>query len=292
MNRFTSVETHIDQAARALLARLPRSRLADGAVEFLVFGLKQGWACLFGGLFLAVVLASAHLWPEACALPRYDFLVFVAIGIQIAMLALKLEQPFEALVILIFHMVGTAMELFKTSHGSWSYPEFGYLKIGAVPLFSGFMYAAVGSYLARVSRIFDFEYSHYPAAILTYSLALAIYVNFFSHHYVPDARWLLFAAAFMIFARTSVHYRVFRKRHRMPLLLGFALVALFIWLAENIGTWSRVWLYPNQKHGWELVTSGKFGSWFLLMIISFVLVNIVHKPKPFSGMRSSPREAA
>ncbi|MEO6606855.1 MAG: DUF817 family protein, partial [Aestuariivirga sp.] len=39
------------------------------------------------------------------------------------------------------------------------------------------------------------------------------------------------------------------------------------------------WLYPNQKHGWELVSFSKFGSWFLLMIISFVLVNVMHKPQ-------------
>jgi uncharacterized membrane protein YoaT (DUF817 family) len=63
----------------------------------------------------------------------------------------------------------------------------------------------------------------------------------------------------------------------MPLLLGFALVALFIWLAENIATWSRVWLYPNQKSAWSMVSLAKFGSWYLLMILSFVLVNLVHR---------------
>jgi hypothetical protein len=51
-----------------------------------------------------------------------------------------------------------------------------------------------------------------------------------------------------------VHYRVFRFRHRMPLLLGFLLVALFIWLAENIGTWSRAWIYPGQANGWTPVS--------------------------------------
>ena len=51
----------------------------------------------------------------------------------------------EAKVILAFHLVGTAMELFKTHMGSWEYPEPSLLRIGGVPLFSGFMYAAVGS---------------------------------------------------------------------------------------------------------------------------------------------------
>jgi hypothetical protein len=43
------LEVSIDAAAHKILARLPRGRLADGLVEFLVFGLKQAWACLFAG---------------------------------------------------------------------------------------------------------------------------------------------------------------------------------------------------------------------------------------------------
>ena len=62
--------------------------------------------------------------------------------------------------------------------------------------------------------------------------------------------------------RTWVYYRTFRKQPRMPLLLGFARVTLFIWAAENIGTFAAVWIYPNQQHGWELVTFGKCGRGF------------------------------
>ncbi|MGE3305661.1 MAG: DUF817 family protein, partial [Rhizobiaceae bacterium] len=107
-----------------------------------------------------------------------------------------------------------------------------------------------------------------------------IYVNFFSHHFIIDLRWLLFAATAALYLRTWVHFRVFRFTHRMPLLVGFLLVALFIWLAENIGTWSRAWLYPDQAGGWTPVSIAKLGSWYLLMIISFVLVTIVHRPQP------------
>ena len=181
--------------------------------------------------------------------------------------------------ILIFHVVGTVMEIFKTGAGSWLYPEPSLLRIGGVPLFSGFMYAAVGSYLARVTRIFDFRFTHYPPVWATVVLAGAIYVNFFSHHFVWDFRILLFAATAVLYARTWVHYRVFRFRHRMPLLLGFGLVALFIWFAENIGTWSQAWLYPSQEDGWHLVSIEKLGAWLLLMIISFVLVTLVHRPQ-------------
>ena len=172
------------------------------------------------------------------------------------------------------------MEIFKTSAGSWVYPEESFFRIGGVPLFSGFMYASVGSYLARISRIFDMRYNGYPPLSATVLLAAAIYVNFFAHHFVLDMRYVLFAATALLFLRTTVHYRVFRFRHRMPLLLGFLLVALFIWFAENIGTWSRAWLYPGQDAGWTPVPIGKLGAWYLLMIISFVLVTLVHRPQP------------
>ena len=279
MAERTSLETRIDTAAHAVLARLPQHGLAGAAVEFLVFGLKQAWACLFDGLLLPLIMVSAVVWPANAAIARYDALFAAALLLQLAMLALKLEKPSEAIVILVFHLVGTGMELFKTYMGSWIYPEENLLRLAGVPLFSGFMYAAVGSYLARVTRIFDFRFSNYPPTWATVLLAVGIYVNFFTHHFVWDLRLLLFAATVLLFWRCAVHYKVFRFRHRMNMLLGFLLVALFIWFAENIGTLTGTWLYPNQQKGWAMVSFAKFGSWYLLMIISFVLVNLVHKPK-------------
>ena len=76
----------------------------------------------------------------------------------------------------------------------------------------------------------------------------------------------------MLFWRCQVWFRPFRRHRAMPLLLGFFLVALFIWFAENIGTLSQAWIYPSQRHGWALVPAGKLVAWYLLMIISFVLV--------------------
>ena len=248
--------------------------------EFLLFGFKQGWACLFGALMLALLLATHFLYPADAALARYDFLTLAAIAIQAGMLAFRLETWGEAKVILIFHVVGTVMELFKTAAGSWVYPEPSLLRIGGVPLFSGFMYAAVGSYIARVWRIFDFRYSNYPPRWATWLLAAAIYVNFFAHHWTVDIRWLLFAATALLFWRTRVHFRNWRAHRWMPLLLGFGLVALFIWFAENIGTFARAWSYPGQEDGWEMVGLAKLGSWYLLMLISFVLVSLVQPIRP------------
>lgn len=246
--------------------------------EFWLFGIKQVWACLFGGAFLALILVTRFYYPVDAWLTRYDFLVFAALGIQGLLLALKLETWEEAAVIAVFHVVGTIMEIYKTSAGSWSYPDASLLKIGLVPLFSGFMYSAVGSYIARATRLFDFRYSHYPRMRWTILLAGLIYVNFFTHHFLPDIRLALFAGIVALFWRTQIYFTVDKEPRSMPLLLGFFLVAFFIWLAENIGSFGQVWIYPNQRHGFAMVSPGKLGAWYLLMIISFVLVSLVHRP--------------
>ena len=106
-------------------------------------------------------------------------------------------------------------------------------------------------------------------------------MNFFSHHFLPDIRVGLFALTGLLYWRTFVYYRVWRWQHRMPLLLGFFLVALFIWLAENAGTFAGAWLYPDQDAGWRIVSFAKMGSWYLLMLISVVLVTLVHPPRRY-----------
>ena len=245
--------------------------------EFLLFGFKQGWACLFGGLMLALLLGTFLLYPAAAPLHRYDFITIVALLIQLVMLALRLETMDEAKVILAFHIVGTIMELFKTAVGSWEYPEAALLRIGGVPLFSGFMYACVGSYLARVWRIFDFRFTNFPSLLPLGIVASGIYLNFFTHHWIVDLRWILFAAILWLFRSTWVEFQPWRVHRRMPLLFGFLLVALFIWFAENIATFARAWTYPGQRDGWEMVSIAKLGSWYLLMILSFTLVAVLHR---------------
>ena len=276
---FTSLEAIIDEAARRVLARLPQSGLAGPFVEFVVFGLKQGWAALFGGIMVGLMLVTSWFWPDGMPLQRYDFLFLAALVTQVLLLVLRLETLKEAQVILIFHIAGTVMELFKTAAGSWVYPEAALFRLYGVPLFSGFMYASVGSYLARVTRVFDIRLSNYPPLWATFLFAGAIYLNFFTHHFVWDARLVLFAVSGVLFFKSGLHFRVYKSWRRMPLLVGFLLVTFFIWLAENAGTLSRTWLYPNQAGGWLPVAPEKFGSWYLLMIISVVLVTLVHRPR-------------
>ncbi|MFE9654308.1 DUF817 domain-containing protein [Micromonospora sp. NPDC006431] len=277
---LTTAERAIDTRFRAVLARLPQRGPISWLIEFAVFGLKQAWACVFGGAMLAVIFA-AHLWyPTDAVFARNDLLTLAAVAIQIAMVAGRLETLRELRVVVLFHLVGTAMELFKTHIGSWSYASDGVLRLGAVPLFSGFMYAAVGSYLVRVNRLFDLRFARYPKRWVTAAVAVAIYANFFTNHYVLDVRWLLIAVVALVFGRCVMQFRIFRFRWRMPLLLAFVLVAFFIWLAENIATWSHAWLYPSQMGGWQPVSPAKLASWLLLMIISVVMVTWISPPQP------------
>jgi uncharacterized membrane protein YoaT (DUF817 family) len=259
------------------MAAWARSRglLAVASHELVCFGIKQASACLFGGCMVGLLWLTWAFYPHGAALARYDFLTLAALAIQCVLIATRLESREEAKVILMFHLVGTAMEVFKTAMGSWEYPEASLLRIGGVPLFSGFMYASIGSYIARAWRLFDFRFVRHPPFAATAWLALAIYVNFFTHHFLPDARVLLFIAVAVLFGRTWVYFRIRRVHRRMPLLLGFVLVASFIWLAENIGTFTAAWRYPAQRHAWSMVPLSKLGAWLLLMIISYVLVSAV-----------------
>jgi uncharacterized membrane protein YoaT (DUF817 family) len=272
---------------RLALAAVARGPVPAGVYEFLRFGVKQAWACLFGGAMVALLIAT-HLWyPKGAAVARYDFLVLAAVGLQAALITLRLETIEEAKVILVFHIVGTAMEVFKTAVGSWIYPEASVLRIAGVPLFTGFMYAAVGSYLARAWRLFDLRFDRHPPTAHVFALAVAIYINFFAHHYVFDMRVVLFAAAAVLFGRTRVRFRVWRAWRSMPLLLAFVLIAAFIWIAENVGTVTGAWLYPMQARAWSIVPLAKLGSWFLLMLVSYALVCLVNTPTAADDVEST-----
>jgi len=240
------------------------------------FAIRQAWAALFGGLLLGAIVMTAYVHLPWLA--RYDWLLLFAIAIQLFMLASRLEKPHEVLTILLFHLVGLGMELFKTSGhvGSWSYPEASFFRLGNVPLFSGFMYAAVGSYMARAWRVLGLSFSRYPRRRLTVLFALAVYSNFFTNHYVYDVRYVLFGAMIVLFRHTHVSYTINRTQRHMPLLAGFGLIAACIWLAENIATYTHVWLYPSQVQHWHPVGLQKLGSWLLLMVISFIMVDMLY----------------
>lgn len=245
--------------------------------EFIMFGLKEAQACLFAGSFFIILFASSHI--PLFGLARYDFLFIAAIAIQLVFILLKLENWEEMKVIFLFHIVGFVLELFKTSPGigSWSYPEPGLLKIGTVPLYSGFMYSAVGSYINLAWKIFRLRYEQFPPIPLLALLSLGIYLNFFTHHFVPDIRWWLIAGIFLLFWKTQVYFTVLQTPRKMPLSLAFVLIGFFIWVAENISTYLGAWRYPDQLYKWAMVSPQKISCWFLLVIVSFNIVALLHR---------------
>ena len=267
----------VDALVAARMAGRPWSAFL---YEFVRFGIKQAWACLFGGLMVALLIGTHFWYPAGAALPRYDFLFLAALSLQALLLAFRLETIEEAQVILAYHVVGTAMEVFKTSVGSWVYPDPAFFRIAGVPLFTGFMYSCIGSYICRVWDLFHFRFDRHPPVWALSLLSVAIYVNFFAHHYMADLRYVLFAVAGALLARTRVYFTVWRDPRWMPLLLGLLLVTVFIFIAENVGTYTRTWLYPSQMGGWTPVGLPKFGSWFLLLIISYTLVALIKRPEP------------
>jgi len=271
LRRFIEAEARIG-------ARMSDRPATAALYEFLRFGMKQAWACLFGALMVSLLIATYLFYPPHVALARYDFLFLTALSLQAMLLIFRLETMEEAKVIAAYHVVGTVMEIFKTSVGSWIYPEECFFRIAGVPLFSGFMYSCIGSYICRAWTLFHFEFKAHPPIAWLAALSIAIYANFFTHHYIPDLRWALFLAAAILFARTRVYFVNWREHRWMPLLLGLVLVTSFIWLAENVGTFTKTWLYPNQHAAWSMVSAGKFGSWFLLLIISYTLVALIKKP--------------
>jgi uncharacterized membrane protein YoaT (DUF817 family) len=262
------------RALERLLGDWARARLPGWAAEFVMFALKQGWAALFGILLLLGLLLTKALWQPDWPVARYDALVIYALALQVLFLCARLETLAEARVILLFHLTGTAMEIFKIRAGSWSYPEPGLLKLMGVPLFSGFMYASVGSYMARVIRIFEMRFAPFPPYPVVLALALVIYVNFFAHHFLPDIRLALFAATLLIFARTRIWFYVHRTPYWMPLPLAAFLSSFFLWVAENIGTLTGTWVYATGTD-WQMVSLSKMGSWYLLLYVAFATVTLV-----------------
>lgn len=249
-------------------------RITAHAPAVLVFLAKLLWAALFGILILSALIVTRLIWNDDWMLARYDALVIFAVVTQIVFIWRGLETWEEARVIVIFHVTGTVMEIFKLAQGSWDYPDQGILEIGGVPLFSGFMYASVGSFIARSIRLFHIQFAPYPSFALTYVLALAIYVNFYTHHYTYDIRWVLFAATLILFWRTRIWIFIRDTPISIRLPLGALVSAVFLWVAENVGIFTRTWSYAIQGDI-GVVDIGKFGSWYLLLYVAFVTVTLV-----------------
>lgn len=286
MPTLNRLQPSIGHAISGLLG----SRLAAGVREFFVFGFKQAAACVFAGSFLFLLAVSSHVHIPGLA--RYDFLFLSAIAIQVLLVAVRLENWREVAVLSLFHLIGIGLELFKTSPSvrSWSYPEPAFFHLKTVPLYSGFMYASVASYIMQAWRLMKVKLTEFPPFPLAVGLCAAIYANFFTNHYMVDFRWPLALAVLLLFRRTQVYFTVIKIPRRMPLALSFLLIGFFIWVAENIATYFGAWQYPHQKRQWAIVGPTKISSWMLLVIISFIIVAALKElfPKPQTVWAAEP----
>lgn len=253
-----------------LVYKKDHARLRRLAAELAAFGINNALSCVFP-VFIFAALALSNIF-HVPGIPRYDLILAACIGMQAFMYFTKMETRDELLVITLFHLLGLAMEIYKVHKGSWSYPEEAFTKIYGVPLYSGFMYASVASFVCQAWRRFNLRFVNWPHPVAAMVLGAGIYINFFTHHYFYDVRWYLTAIIFVLFYRTRVEFTNNGPVRKMPMTLAFFLIGLFIWIAENIATFLGAWKYAYQHKNWQMVTVGKLSSWGLLAIVSIIIV--------------------
>ncbi|WP_425339985.1 DUF817 family protein, partial [Paenibacillus ihuae] len=175
-------------------------------IQLLHFGYHQAMSCIFPVAIFGTLALSGMV--EIPFIYRYDAVLIILLTVQYLMYRSGLETWDEIKVICVFHLIGLLLEIYKVSMGSWSYPEPGLSKIFGVPLYSGFMYASVASFMCQIWRRLKMDMTGWPGLASAWILGGAIYLNFFTHHFIPDFRWLLTALVFVVFWRTWIIYRV------------------------------------------------------------------------------------
>lgn len=234
------------------------------------FAWKQILSCVFP--FSLVGLLVVTRFVNLPWIARYDWMFVFCVVIQLLMVRLALETWRDAAVVAIFHVLGTAMEVYKVAQGSWSYPEPASLVVAGVPLFAGFMYGSVASYMCLAWKKLNLRASDWPGAASASIVAALIYLQFFAPIWRLEARLLMMAGVIAVFWRSRVHFDCAGERWQMPMPLAFALIGAMIYTAENIGTAAGAWRYPNQAEVWVLVHPTKMLSWTLLMTVSLIVV--------------------
>lgn len=244
--------------------------------QFFLFGYLQALSCVFPVIiFISLAVSTIVDIP----LPRYDLMLLICIVAQVVMYKAGLETRDELLVITLFHILGVIMEFHKVRHGSWSYPEEAFTKVYGVPLYAGFMYASVGSYICQAWRNFQLQPIHWPSTFAAIVCGASVYGNFFTNAFIPDLRWYIVVVLLAVFYKTSIRFVLNHRSYHMPAIVAFVLIGFFIWLGENIATFFGAWKYAYQHKGWKMVTWHKLSSWSLLVIVSIIIVGELKKLK-------------
>jgi uncharacterized membrane protein YoaT (DUF817 family) len=237
--------------------------------HFFIFVKQEALSCLFP-ISVFALLALSHFVTGT--IYRYDFMLAGCVAVQVLLVVLKIETLDELKVICIFHLLGLIMELFKVNFGSWAYPEQAITKFFGVPLYSGFMYASVASYMCQAWRRLNLQLYNWPKHWIARIIGALIYLNFFSNHFMPDVRYLVALLIILFFRKAVVEFYIENKAYRMPVILSFLLVGFFIWLAENVATRLGAWKYAYQHKTWAIVDCQKISSWGFLVIVSFIII--------------------
>lgn len=239
-------------------------------IEFLLFGFKQVIGITFGlSLVLGFLLTMNSNY-------RYDILFIYALCIQVLLYKINFERKRDILVVTIFHLIGLSMELIEVSlNHSWSYNSTGFFYIASVPIFTGFMYASVGSFMAKEFKLLRLRLVNMPSNKVLIILSIMIYINFILNNHIYDFRYILLIATVIIYRKSSLYFTPSLKEYKFNIPLAFLLIGFFIWIAENISTYLGIWTYPNQVPVWHFVHLSKITSWMLLSIVSFNLVYIL-----------------
>lgn len=222
-------------------------------------------AAFFGMLFLSRSV-------QVPGVPRYDLLFFCCVALQGALLVSGKESLHDLKTLSLFHVFALALEIFKTHPAihSWTYPEASFFRVLGVPLYSGFMYAAVAAFMLHAMRELRLHVEGLPRRAWLVTWVTLVFLNFFTHHFTVDLRWPLTLWGLFLFRDARLH------RHEpgrgASLLVVFAGFGLALWAAENLATWGGAWAYPHQLGGWHPVGFAKAHSWSLLAVLSFVIV--------------------
>jgi len=235
--------------------------------------LKLSRACLFAGIFFLCAIFGRYVTTFGINYADYMFLCVILT--QIILLLTKIETIWEVKIILIYHIVWLVMELFKTNPSIWSrqYSDLWFFSIMTVPLYSGFMYSAVWSFIFQARDLLKLRFINFPKFRFTIPIAVAIYINFFTHHFIYDFRYIIFFLIILVAYNIFAVIEIDSKDRKIHVLFGLLLTWFFIRIAENISTFIGIRKYPNQQFERELVSLQKIFSWFLLFIISFVIVS-------------------
>lgn len=257
----------------------------DGQLKDVEWSRELAWSvCRRLAVFIGRLAVSA-LFPLAVfgtlaltrnlALPfghRYDLLLIAFVLLQIIVIKAGFESGAELPVVIGFHLIGLFMEFYKVSHGGWAYPEPAWTKFFGVPLYSGFMYGSVAAFLIQVWKRLNVSVVRWPPVYITGLVAAVIYFHFFSMTIAQEFRVALVLAVVWVFFGARLRFTNTTVEREVPAVAIFAGLGVFIWLAENIATYLGAWVYPYQVHKWQMVHLSKINAWFLLGLVSFLMV--------------------